>query len=974
MAGEAPLNINLMNLCLEILDNEHDLNRATGEINPLYIYCYNHISDGTLRDIFTSHTYPNTNRLTSINPKQILQKMKIIVRQRTGSFIPAGAIPGGASSDITYKYEEFIISYGKTFENMLKMIRERDRQIGLCLAETYRGVGTEPTNTADGLVKVYRSELTTQFDNSCTWRHPNVNLNNASVIGAIGALDNPNRIYDNYFPKAASVFVYGIELTNVDYVGAIIDLIRDNIVNSTSVLPFEAAELDEMRGKLTEFIMHISNIEMEKLYLLHIFKNFEQTTGKTGGGPIPPQYSFSLQWDQVELNEVSMELYGYNKRGSNILCSPQAVSTINSKMIFSQNIPPYMRNCHISYGKLCGDGVTIFATKKAHFTDKPSMYNAVISIDEFCCLRAVYAGIIVAYQQKPSAMARTGLGILSDTRNHGIFQVGNAALDAEEAAAQDAVEAAEAAKAALEAAEAAEAAALDTAAIELILNIANIFKNNESLSINEFVQIVGDNSGIIMDIYNYNIASDRDSATYEKMITHIKHHFVNSLNINIMVDFCINYNNILTNIKNITTTSSRSRSATNQTESNMAELFGGLGTLETLIQTYLTNNDVYYTISRRHIVYIMITQLFARQGFISNIQDFIRYMFNIVPPPPPPPQNGLTLYLDTKSKYSAFIDSLGIGGVNIIPANYKIIYDNLLNVYNEFNRYNCDEDLANGKITEDQCKYKHMLRQRLVIFKYIYRAFITCNKMEFADEAGSPLDFTKIDNPWDYILHFSDSFDNQFNDAYNDMLDDRELLISSPGKSPKGVSAGAGAGATASVDVDATTKGEYEAQLGEVAIDDTFTYNSDETGASCDDDGKTGRVDCGKRGSETREHVKSESDDDTRSESEKIKSEFETAIYEEGSGSPAIFTAANAAPASTTDEQPNGWIVWLIKKLDANRRDMFGGRSTRKRKRSKIPRRTIRQRAQKRTQKHKQKPHRTIRRRRNKKSTQKRRK
>jgi hypothetical protein len=57
--------------------------------------------------------------------------------------------------------------------------------------------------------------------------------------------------------------------------------------------------------------------------------------------------------------------------------------------------------------------------------------------------------------------------------------------------------------------------------------------------------------------------------------------------------------------------------------------------------------------------------------------------------------------------------------------------------------------------------------------------------------------------------------------------------------------------------------------------------------------------------------------------------------------------------------------------------DLFGGRSTRKRNPSKIPRRTIRRgrprRGQKRTQKRKQKPRRTIRRR-NKKGTQKRRK
>ncbi len=925
MAVDTPLNINLMNLCLEILDNEHDLDRAKGETNPLYIYCYKHITDVTLQGIFMSKTYSYDKRLISINPKQILINMKDIVRQRHGSFTPAGS----SNIAITYEYQESIISHGKTFDNLRTLISDRGKLIGQCIVETYRSVGGEPINQRDKMVDVYRSALTTQFDNPCSWKNPNVNLNNASVIGHAGTLDL-ERIYDNYFPKAASVFVYGSELKNVDaVVGTIIGLIRANInsINSTSVVPFVEVEFVQISIELHSFITFINDkIDVSKLYLLHIFKNFTQqaASGKEGGGT---QYSFSLQMGQVELNEVSMELYGYNKRGSNILCRPQTPPTINGKMLFSENIPPHMRNCHISYGKLCGDGVTIFATKKANFDDR-SPYNAVISIDEFCCLRAVYAGIIVAYQQKPSAMAGTGLGILSTTRNHGIYQVGNVTLDAAEAA------------------EAAEAAALDTAAIELILNIANIFKNNDSLSIDEFVQIVGDKGGIILEIYKYNI-NGSDPATYEDMIKEIKSNFDNSLDINNMVDFCVNYNNILTNIKNITTISGRSRTATNQIERNMDDLFGGLGTLETLIQTYL-NDDEYYTESRRHIVYIMITQLFTKPGFISDIPGFIGKLFTIDSPP----------NRDATDKYREFMTSLGTSGKNITPSNYKSIYDNLLAVYEVFNEYNCDDHLANGKITEAQCKYKHMLRQRLVIFKYIYRAYITCTKMIFKNDAGSPVKASTDKDPWTDIYNYRESFADKFNDAYNAMLKDTGSSISTPGKSPlKDASTGASAGE----DADTTTEGEYEDQLGEVAIDDTFTYNSDETGTSCSDDagnGKPGEGVCGKRESETMQKYdilkideKNENPQKRIGVISKISSKLPSSV---------------ATSYSPEDQQNIGWIAWLSNRFNANRR---GGSPTRKRKRSKIPRRTIRRHAPRRGQK------RTIRRRRrNNKRTQKRRK
>lgn len=905
MAVDTPLNINLMNLCLEILDNEHDLDRANGETNPLYIYCSKHITDVTLQEIFTSKTYLHDHRFKSINPKQILIKMKDIVRGRNDSRLTF--IPGGASSSITYNYQESIISHGKTFDNLRTLIIDRDKRIGQCIAETYRGVESEPKNQRDKMVDVYRSELTTQFDNSCRWN--NVILQNARIIGEIGKLGNPNRIYDNYFPKAASVFVYGSEVKGGD---AIIDLILVNIATSTSVVPFVEDERDQMIIDLNTFITSINDkIETGKLYLLHIFKNFTQQTasGKAGGGI--PQYSFSLQMGQVELNEVSMELYGYNKRGSNILCKT-STKISDDKMIFS-NMSDNMRQCHISYGKLCGDGVTIFATKKAQFIDKPLMYNAVISIDEFCCLRAVYAGIIVAYQQKPSAMAGTGLGRLSTTRNHGIYKVGNLDLSPDELVAKEKADATKA-----------EDAAVTLAATDLIKIIFNIFNSeNTNGLIKEFLLVVGDYNRIITTIYDNLTNSTQINITEEGTLTglavsdtisQIKAAFSNSsLNINNMVDFCVKYNNILANIGNITTIGRSSRrSATTQTQSNMADLFGGLGTLETLIQTYL-KEDKYYKISRRHIVYIMITRLLTKSSFMDNIADFINSLFDIQPLP------AKTENIDAIRQNEEFNNTLSSEDTGLLnPANYKTIYGTLIVVYNVFNQYNCDDDLANGNITEAQCKYKHMLRQRLVIFKYIYRAYITCcwvKKVVITPATqGSPVRSKISSEPSNKIV-FKSWHDisvninngklnwNVFDAAYNKMIQDDDNTITSPNKSPPNAVARA------------STEGEYEDQLGEVAIDDTFTYNSAEANTSCES--KIGGGVCGVVGT--------------------IK--------------------PGKSPRET---KPRGLDFEPYK---------GGGIPTRKRKSSKIPRRTIRRRAPRRTQK------RTIRRqRRNKKGTQKRRK
>ena len=804
MAVDTTLNINLMNLCLEILDNEHDLNRATGEINPLYIYCKNHIK-GPNWGTFKQKTYETSTE--RINVHSILDKMKTILGEREGTFIPAGK-PG----EIKYKYEESTRYFKKAFEDLRKNIKDTDTQVGNSVMETLRdGIAGGPTNNVDGRVNVWRSDLTNQFDNSCTWNHPSVKLANSTIIGEKGTLDG-NRIYDNYFPKAASVFVYGSELGVSDdssrtttksakkgnaanpsidaminaAVTTIIDLIPIN-GRSTSVLPFTSEELKNIKVELLVFINDVAaTIEVDKLYLLHIFKVFNPNN--TGGG-LKPQYSFSLQHGQVALNDVSMELYGVNKRGSklcNILCNKSAPvsTTMNNSMFFSDGMLPHMRNCHISYGKLCGDGVTIFAAKKAKFTG--GGYNALISFDEFCCLRAVYAGIIVAYQQRPSAIAGSGFGWLVGNRTHGIFQCGNIKLSKEALAAKQKEEGdrAEAAKVA------AETEALNVSANTLIAIIFNIFyEQTEAASafIDEFLRIIDDNYKIIItDIYNALPTATPprlEKSIRAELVKKIKAAFGTSEEIYKMQTFCVNYNNILKTISNtnIILTGS-TRGVQDKNDRTMDDLFGGLGSLEELIKTYLPpNTAIHYTASRRHIVYIMITRLFIKTSFNDNINDFVNTLFNIDFIAPPQmltddTDQPITIGPNTELSYTEMglvktkyfpIDN----GVRKLPD--KDLYNNMLTIYNIFNQYNSYEDLNDNKITAAQCNFKNKLRQRLVIFKYIYRANTTRDLM------------SEYDNDFNDDIFNDDIFnDDIFNYAYNLMISDKSLTISSPLKSP----------------------------------------------------------------------------------------------------------------------------------------------------------------------------------------------
>jgi len=206
------------------------------------------------------------------------------------------------------------------------------------------------------------------------------------------------------------VFVYKINLT-LENIPFIVNLIQNN---PSSIMPFEDIELQAIVDGLNAFILQI-NIHSpgDGPFLLHIFKNMMYTTNAKANVTNADNFTFSLQTGQLSLNQVTSQIGWGTKRGS---CFNADAVEINT-MIFSFDMSDFMQNCHASYGKLCGDGVTIYATSQ--YDKNNALINvkkipALLLIDEFCSFSAIIpVGMlrlfVAAFQHIPSLMAGTGL-------------------------------------------------------------------------------------------------------------------------------------------------------------------------------------------------------------------------------------------------------------------------------------------------------------------------------------------------------------------------------------------------------------------------------------------------------------------------------------------------------------------------------------------------------------------------------------
>jgi len=737
-------------LICEILDNEHDLDRASEQVSPLYLYCSKLMSNTSeFWKEFEDFVYVYDARSKKMNKHSILVKMRAIL-----SKLYKG-----------YYTEEVITTQNKTLDGCRTFVHNDYKRVGCLITETRRGDDKEPENNQTNMVDIKRSELTDTFDNSCTWTNTDLYIPNNELIGKI--LNDIKRVYSNVFPKAASVFVYKNELTEANVMD-IMGLIQRH---SSSIMLFDDTELGRIVVELSAFIRQINNIDSleEGPFLLHIFKNInkDKTKDKEAG-----DFTFSLQTGQLTLNQVTNQIGWGTKRGSCFNMETLDIDT--DTMIFSNLMTPFMKNCHASYGKLCGDGVTIYATSQCARNNLVTDHDkipALLSIDEFCCLRAIVSlGVatkarsaggevspVAAFRQSPSSvLSGTGLGRLIQSRVVGVYMKGNITLTPIELAAQNEKDQ----QLANERVEKIRVAALHDACNALFETLARTNGVISELSLDVFIFLVNHTK-----IFNQNVARQTEfiipGDIFNINADRIKTLFDgNTTNISKFNDFCTEYNNRLISLSDTNIAQKlcprASRTMANENANIVEMFFANLGSFESFLETCGVN---YYN-SRTHIIYIMITRLFNNMDFTKNIPGFVRGLFSVV--------DGLNL------------DS---SDINVYIGNYT----SLLEIYNGLN--------DRPDLTQLEMELKIKLRKNIVILKYLIRALATCQQIRVYPSVPLPDASPSPTNEADMNISCTDVFKwvqhdgtiiryDQVDHSYDVVMKSSASSVLTPAKSP----------------------------------------------------------------------------------------------------------------------------------------------------------------------------------------------
>ena len=405
-------------LASELLDTEHDLNRAPGQVSPLYLYTYE-LFDREGHRALSDILYNNKDRVKRLSVDTIKKNMNIILKRYNPNIIEYASI-------LTNKSINGLRAYIAHEDNGYNFVNP-------LVVETIKGASSDDMTDSQGNTNTRRYELSNIFDNGCA-------ISSLPKIPVNETLKEVISIYPNHFPQAASVFVLKSYLT-----GSLADTVGNDVMNlignqATSIVPIQT----NIRDSLIEFIDYIkTNIghDNSSVYLLHIFRNLEYGDDAETNVKMhkQPSYTFSLQRGQITVNEVTLQMGWGQKR--NTCFGSSLYEDINSlKMIFSAECSNLMKNCHAAYGKLCGDGVTAYAISEYYrnaYIHKP----AILSIDEFCCLRTNIALTrwfnfhselqTASFQQKPtSRLSGFGGGLLTTTRTTDVITYNKTAVPA----------------------------------------------------------------------------------------------------------------------------------------------------------------------------------------------------------------------------------------------------------------------------------------------------------------------------------------------------------------------------------------------------------------------------------------------------------------------------------------------------------------------------------------------------------------
>ena len=683
-------------LIAELLDSEHDLARVTEQINNLYLYAYYFTqSDDPCSTKLKTLLYENTSRGRPLSVAKITANM----------------------SSLFEEMEIETISTGKSLDKLREYTKTQYPNVSHIVMETARNIGGNPDNASDDKTHIVRAAATTKFDNP--WKWPN-QLSIESIVG--GSL-NKIRVYDDPFPKSATIYIQGTERSIESFVDNIIEFIKQN---PTSTIPFTETELTEIKIELADFIKNTEKHTFD-WGLLMISRNMrygdKRETTITEENDTRHKYCIAIQIGQVTLNTVT-ETCGLGKKRNSCLpsLSSKPPPILSESIIFDEeNINLYMKRFFAGRGKLNGDGVTIDTLIKLNYpslaaspaassaASGPSELNGLLgllSIDWFCNARyAISAGPIVrvvSLQQKPSMFAGTGIGFISTGRNTMVMKSKDLDL---KTVSQDDADAKARAK------EAAKETAKKAATARLVEAFNSIQTKHSELEFNGFNNLVNKLFGINPVNYIQKPPSTAKASALETDDVPIT--LDDSIEtINKLEEFSIRYDNAIYITNGITASAvSKDRMsrqmALNNTK-NADKAFEALSSFEYLIEEFNSNGK---DISRFQIVYTIITCLFAQSS--DTIEKFIKYIFG---------------------------DSGNAVAAEMTIFNYIEMYEVLLTKYNELNETDKPgEDYTQLKL---KLELKLKLRKNLVILKYLLRALATfahfiSKKQELESESQS---------------------------------------------------------------------------------------------------------------------------------------------------------------------------------------------------------------------------------------------
>ena len=381
-----------MCICLaDILDADHDLSRKGNELNPLETYWYKHKSQLIEKFVNDSQI-----KLNEFKDDQLLSKYTERL-QKLGEGIERGYkdifnnTKPRSQSKIHNMFVELINLFGPKFQDIdgnnelprtalsvtsfssIKGINEQRAQINAdygitnLMVETHRGGDYNEVNAPAYLYKYLPSTI---FD-----------------LGSKSGFKEHNPLSPsfalNFFPESNTV------MTTINAAATSLPDLDDN------TLKWLKQSIVTIRGIYSErYGGAIENLPV----LIHTF------LGKRD------EATYSIQFGQVTADEVTYELYGANRRSKctkiNMVKNMRFSETIQDCPSDPADI--LARQCHIIYGKTCGDGVSIDGAL--------NLGCGVLSNDICCCYRAA---IVNGYGFRPCP---TAYKFFSTTRNIEVFQ------------------------------------------------------------------------------------------------------------------------------------------------------------------------------------------------------------------------------------------------------------------------------------------------------------------------------------------------------------------------------------------------------------------------------------------------------------------------------------------------------------------------------------------------------------------------